>query len=449
MEDCRKLAREAASTRTLAIGWMLGTFAAFLLLGDTSDLPAPLLLFLYVSLASGAWAAGYRWGIRSFPWHTAANNYTRHGKDWFANLGLARKWIVASGIYFVAYGFLMLQSYGATPQSFWKAIAEPGESYAAKFEIVEDLSQQSGQTLLQVLILLSVFQLALAPLTTYFWSSLGTTLRVLALVGASVYVAFFLYIGTMQGIGYLLAGVLSGILARDSTTNETTTPKRGQRKRRWMFAVLTISAFSLYMINAQSARLETFEVRDKFQPNPLVESFAGRDFARGAAVLVHYPTHGYRGLAYNLETPFAWTMGRGSSRALDSYWAQYLGESVLRDTYPLRTQERTGWLGLQSWATVYPWLASDMSFPGTLFLMIFLGRWTARMWVRSSKFHDPLALMLFSQLILFVIFIPANNQVLISRPAFIGVASCVFLYLAREIAWNSELTRAHAFAKRH
>lgn len=424
-----------ASTRTFAVAWMLGTFLAFLIFGDTSDLAAPVLLTVFVSFATGAWLLGYQWGLRSFPWADVTKMYTQNLGRTDAHIRSAKRWIAASGAYFFAYGLLMLEAYGATLNTFWLTVTKPGDAYAAKFELVEELSVRSGQTLLQVLILLSVFQLALAPLVTYFWRDIGWLLRILATAGASVYVAFFLYIGTMQGLGYLLAGVLAGVLARRLRTQAQST--RGTRPlRAWLIVAFAVGAFALYMINAQSARLDTFEVRDRFQPNPLIEAVAGREFARGAAVLAHYPTHGYRGLAYNLETPFEWTMGRGSSRAIDSYWEQYLGTTVLRETYPLRTQERTGWPGLQSWTTVYPWLASDLSFPGVVAAMIFMGRWTARMWIRSAHFHDPLALMLFSQLVLFVIFIPANNQVLISRPALLGVTSCLLLYFLREFIWR-------------
>jgi hypothetical protein len=440
-EHTREIAYGQYATAKFAATWMIGTFLTFLTFGDTGDLAAPLLLVLFVSLATAAWIFGYQWGLRTFPWEDVTRTYRGNGRDLAVQTCSARRWIAGSSVYFLVYGLLMLEAYGATFDGFWIAATNPGDAYAAKFELVEQLSVRSGQTLLQVLILLSIFQLALAPLVTYFWSEIGWTLRIFAIVGATMYAAFFFYIGTMQGLGFMLAGFLAGLLGRNRRSGSSGgTARRSGRLQKWLLVGVATGGFALYMINAQSARLETFEVRDRFQANPVVESIAGRDFARGAAVLVHYPTHGYRGLAYNLETPFAWTMGRGSSRAVDSYWEQYIGTTVLADTYPLRTQERTGWQGLQSWATVYPWLASDLTFPGVVVVMAFIGRWTARMWIRSASFHDPLALMLFSQLVLFVIFIPANNQVLISRPALLGVSTCVFLYFAREFVWRRRVT---------
>ncbi len=424
---------------------MLGTFIAWWLLGDTSGLDNKFVLVAFVLVATAAWALGYRWGVVTFPLEAMRRRYGDADENEATQTRSARAWVWASGVYFVLYSYSLLVAYGARPDTFWQVIQHPGDAYQAKFDAAEGLSTQTGNTLLQLLIVFSLWQLPLGPLVGYFWDRLTFMARVVAVFGIVSYVAFFLYIGTMQGLGFLLVGLLAGLLARRHRAGDDPRRARRSRRRTRAMASLGIVAFSWYFINAQADRLDVFEVRE-YQPNPTIEAIAGRDFARGLAVVAHYPTHGYRGLAFNLDTafaePFVWTGFRGFSRAVDSYGEQYLGASVLDQTYPAITERRTGWSATVHWATVYPWLASDFTWPGTLLLMVFIGRWTARMWLRSTLFHDPVALMLFSQLALFIVFISINNQVLISRPALIAVVSCLILYRWRESTAGRQPARA-------
>ncbi len=267
--------------------------------------------------------------------------------------------------------------------NFVQNILSPGAAYAAKFEVTDAIAHQSSGVVLQFLTLAAILQLPLGPLAAYYWPVLSRPMRLLSLVGGAAYASFFLFIGTLQGLGFLLVGVLAGFMARrvSSAIGIVTATEVRRRQRVTRLAVIALALFAVYMINAQSQRLTQFNVNDRFQPDSILESLTNRNFARGVAVVIHYPTHGYQGLGYDLETPFRWTEMRGSSVALDTYWEQYFGTSVKDDTYPARTEARTGYPADVVWSTVYPWLASDLSWAGTLVLMVFLGRWTARMWL--------------------------------------------------------------------
>lgn len=430
------------ATRPLRLGvyWMMGTFGGYLAIGDKGSV-ALVLLTTFVGLATLAWAVGYRWGVRSFPFDDPRVRSAGPGRNDRRNVRYARRWVWASGIYFILYGYSLLVAYGATPASYLEVIRNPGRAYAAKFELVEGLSTQTGNTLLQALILLSLLQLPLGPMMGFFWTELSLRARAAAIMGFLTYVGYFLYIGTLQGLGFLLIGVIAGVLARQTWQARAVTKRKLSRARRRARLVISVglAVFTIYMANALSERLEVFDVHNKYLANPVVASVVGEDFARGLAVVAHYPTHGYRGLALDLERPFVWTEGRGSSRAIDSYWEQYFGNSVFENTYPARNETVTGYSATIHWSTVYPWLASDLTFPGVIALMLLLGRWTASMWLRTVLFRDPIALMLFSQLALFIAFISVNNQVLISRPSLLAVVSCVMLYCGREFKRKMEI----------
>lgn len=108
--------------------------------------------------------------------------------------------------------------------------------------------------------------------------------------------------------------------------------------------ILLISIFVGYMAFNQSQRVTHAGIEGRFESNALIASLTSDEFAREVAVVGFYPTHGYIGLSYNLQTPFVWSQGRGNSRALDSHWTQYVGgKSAYDSTYPARTAVRTGW----------------------------------------------------------------------------------------------------------
>ena len=122
--------------------------------------------------------------------------------------------------------------------------------------------------------------------------------------------------------------------------------------------------------------------------------------------------------------------------AVESYRYQYLGgEDYRLLTYPHRTEAATGWPAGMYWATIFPWLASDLSFFGVPFLMFALGFVFARVWM-GCLFTDsvlpPAALGLFA---VFIAFIPANNQVLMQRQTLWAVLSLIGLWLIG-VAWK-------------
>ena len=67
------------------------------------------------------------------------------------------------------------------------------------------------------------------------------------------------------------------------------------------------------------------------------------------------------------------------------------------------------------WSTALPWFASDVSFVGVPFLLALLGFLYARLWLASLYGNNPLTLGGLGLIIMFIAFMPANNQVLFSR----------------------------------
>jgi hypothetical protein len=189
------------------------------------------------------------------------------------------------------------------------------------------------------------------------------------------------------------------------------------------------------MANNQGDRLQGLSIEGQFVPDPFVTSLFGEKFSRGLAATSYYPTNGYIGLSKNLGVPFEWAGGLGGAPALASYKTQYFGGTDPMDhSYPARTEAATGWPAGLLWATVYPWLASDLTFPGAALFMSVAGWFMARVWLGARVEGDPLSLILFCQMALFIAYVPANNQLMTSRYTAVGLFTLLGFYMVRTLA---------------
>ena len=420
-------ARNMSSPRTLklplyaALAYLAGTYLLFLTVGQVNLVRDILGLTIFVALTLVFFAGGYLLRIRSCGPQLES---TKEAQPPFG-------WIRISAIYYAVYGLTLLYIYGATgPAQVFTAIMNPGTAYLAKFEV---FAQQSAtgvrNPIVQILTLVAVLYTPLIPFSLLFWSRLSVRLRIFSLLAAGTYGSFFLFVGTLKGLGDLLVFFFASYLIRTVWSGRS----KGRAERRRLIAVGTAIAlaFVTYMAYNQSQRIQEVGIEGRFQPNSLVASIVGKDLASGLAVVAFYPTHGYVGLAYNLDTGFRWSSGLGASRALDSYWVQYVGGRGASETaYPYRTEVRTGWPAGMYWATIYPWLASDLSFPGTILFMGVLGWFYARFWYEAAFQKSLLSVLLFCQLTLLLFYVPANNQIGLARTSLIAfvclsVAYCV------------------------
>jgi hypothetical protein len=203
---------------------------------------------------------------------------------------------------------------------------------------------------------------------------------------------------------------------------------------------VVIAVFLGYMAFAQADRLKAGG-QTQFPGNSVVASVLGPDLARGLQVTLFYPTHGYLGLAYNLQSPFEWTGGLGSSPAFGSYWEQYVGgESEVQNRYTARTERISGWPDGMYWSTIYPWLASDLTYPGALLFIGIMGWFLAKFWQESVVRRSTLSMALFCQLALAIAFIPANNQIGQGRMSLIAFCTTAGLSLLQRIRTATERT---------
>ncbi|MCW3839604.1 hypothetical protein ONA70_05790 [Micromonospora yasonensis] len=405
----------------LAVAYLAGTYLVFLLFGQSAQVPDLAVLTMFVSGGIGALALGYglnvRYGARLRP--RPASRVA----------GQPRVLIAVCATYYLAFSLFLLSVRGfPTPGSLLTAFTSPGDSY---FDRIRDTTD-SMPPLVHLFTLTSVCYTMLIPLAVLWWRSMGHLLRLYVVAGLMAYATFFLSVGTLKGLGDMLIFWAASYLAVRSRHG---VGRRSSRKRRSgiLLALVVGLLFTGYMSFNQSDRLQHAGAADIFPPNPVVARVVGDQLASGVSATVFYPTHGYLGLAYNLETPFRWTYGLGGSKAMSELYQRVTGDDgPARDRYTARTEALTGWPDGIYWSTIYPWLASDLTYPGSLIFMVVVGWFLAKFW-REARQGRTLSLMLLAQLALFVTFIPANNQIGQQSFALIGFASLALLSVLNRI----------------
>lgn len=408
--------------------WLGVTYVAFLLVGQVAEVPDLFKLTAFVAATIVCFFVGYWLRAKRYRNATAtATAPTITGQE----IREARTIVTIGGLYFFAYGVSMLIEYGAEGLGgLVTALTNPGSAYSSKFDVyAEQLATGRTNSVVQVLTLLAALSTPLIPFLLLYRKHLTIGNWFIAGIGLSAYVVYFLYIGTLKGLGDLVMFTLTALLVLSKAGWAPRTELASRPKKIVFPALVMLSLFVGYMAFAQASRITEFGLETRSAPNPIVSAVVGEDLARGVNAVSFYPTHGYLGLAQNLDTPFEWTKGLGASRALDSYWDQYVGDTDAGlMTYPARTESRTGWPAGLLWATIYPWLASDLTWAGAAAFMGVVGWWLARFWYEAAFCRSRLAMLLLCQLALLIAYVPANNQIGIGRPSLIAFTSLAVLY---------------------
>lgn len=406
--------------------YLSATFMIFFLTKAADGLPSSWPTVIVVGGGAGMLALGYRFRAR------------RGRMPPPATPGSPPSGLIAiSALWAIAYGTAYLAVFGASGWAdLLSTIADPGQAYAAKFEVFE--AQSAVSLPIQVVTLTAGLMTLLIPLLITWWRDLSLGLRVFGVMGVLAFLTPFAYIGTNQGFGYAAVLTLVGVSTGRAVggANRKALSRKGR-----LWVAISLSAGLAFFLAGSIGRTDAFGLQREY--NPRVAAVVGERIAAALESAVFYPTHGYRGLAETLTQPFVFSGGYGSSRALTRYAVQYFGlPDAFPLTYPVRTEYATGYPSGLVWHTIYPWLASDLTFPGAVLVMGLVGWALAAWWLRSVRQLDPLSIGLMGYAAIFVAFIPANNQIGLSQVNLIGFMTLLTLFAIRGFGEN----RARAYA---
>jgi len=163
--------------------------------------------------------------------------------------------------------------------------------------------------------------------------------------------------------------------------------------------------------------------------NILVRSLQPGSVRTGIVGLSFYVSHGYYALYLSLQKPFVPMFGVGNSIFLTQQAVRITGnQEIGKLSYPKRIEE-DGWDALGLWSSIYPWIASDVSFPGTILVVLLIGRLLALAWSDARSGQNPFAYGMLAQFVIMLLYFPANNQTLQFGEGFTAFWAILVLWL--------------------
>jgi hypothetical protein len=206
-------------------------------------------------------------------------------------------------------------------------------------------------------------------------------------------------------------------------------------------AVASSAAFTLFAFR----KYERLGTTDEFcfaenlicadHSGPLLSALPGF-VSFGISMLTFYLTNGYYGLSIALEQPFDFAYGIGHSSALISLSERISDLSVLDLTY-VGKASAAGWDHRYYWSTIFPWIASDVGFFGSIIVIGLIGRLFCRAWVDSVLSKNDCAAVVFVLLCLLFFYLPANNQVTQTFDLYFAFAAAVLAWKVPRRIWKS------------
>lgn len=371
------------------------------------DVRNPITLYTYLFLVQVALLVGYLSKAVNPPIPIYSGHSSR--KKWL-HISVALSLIAIAPFYYIQLGRLEVSLGGMIAQIVAGA-TDPGQAYR---DTLDSSGSVSHFYLLWAYVLISPILWLCVPLAVSSWETLSFKMKsaIVFIVGANV--ATWIAMGTVQGIADNAVIIALSIMVSG---------KKVRLKRKSLVRFVAITAFLatvvFYFSYAQNSRshgqmitatdpqagitLDTNNFILLALP-PSAQSAVGRGCS--------YLTQGYYGLSLALSVPFQWTYGVGHSLFWSAFLQHFTGVDVTNLTYPARIDEQFGWSMQVRWDSVYPWLASDLTFPGTLVLMLFIGRLLASTWIDAQVGENPYAPSLFILVMLIILYFPANDKML-------------------------------------
>lgn len=349
------------------------------------------------------------------------------------------KWVFLLSVYVICIIYVTLSSSGwlNSVDDVILKILSPGESYFSKFEVADEMAS-TVSTAGQIYTILMVLVAILIPIGVYCWPKLNFVSRFVFVVAVCFRLLPGLVTGTMVDVALVFVELGVAFLFLIATGRV----RKEIVKRLKVSIVLFAAMFVFFGSYAQISRVEYMGFAPwisggsvNYDPDNFLSYIIGGKAAYGFHALLFYANHGYEGLAQCLVIDdFKWTYGIGHSRALMEYAEQYLGWSwIWNDHVMWRNQLITGRDPLMYWSTALPWFAADVTFYGVPFVLLAFGILFGRTWREAICDNNPLALALFTRLVIFVLFLPANNQVFQSRAMWWSTVELLALYFASKL----------------
>jgi len=310
-----------------------------------------------------------------------------------------------------------------------QALVDPGSAYATTMAL-----RDSGTPIIEyVRMSLGPFTVLLLPVIVFYWPYVKPLYCVIGAVVILGTVAMFVAMGTNKAIVDTVL-VLPWLLFSAHCARLVHFNLKGIFSVGIASMLLLIGCFSFFA-STMSTRAGSPASHGYFpnvgmyaDPTNVMLTNESSLLKAGALGLDSYITQGYYALYLCLKEPFVPMFGVGNSLFLTHQAARVTHDpGIMRLPYPARI-EKYGWDELALWSSIYPWIASDVSFPGTIVVVFLIGRIFALSWLDTLDGTNPFAVTLFTEFVVMLFYFPANNQLLQSGEGLTGFLGILCLW---------------------
>lgn len=287
--------------------------------------------------------------------------------------------------------------------------------YAAK---VQKIDQYSGSKIINVLYFFIAFsKFIIIPAMIFYWDRLTNFEKISSFLVSIITIFSGLATGTNKPIFDFI--IIFGFSLLFFYIHDFYKNKKIKIKKRGFFLVLSVLGFlaSIYFfymnISSREANILYIEGTSKLGDIEIQGPY--RAIQKGSLLdftyvwLSNYIVQGYYGLSLALDQPFSWTYGFGGSQFLARQFEWVTGVDILSHTYQHKITQY--WGENTQWHSVYSHLANDLTFfgVGVWFFIFFF--FLSQVWTSFVDAGNLYAFYLMPLFMMFIIFIPANNQV--------------------------------------
>ena len=272
--------------------------------------------------------------------------------------------------------------------------------------------------------------IGLFPLTVVYWKKISPLMRYLCFGAIFLNVALYIGTGTNKGLAdfvitlpwLIFLGVSVGYLYVRL------------RPRILILFGLLIVAFLAFFSAGQIQRAGDVGIAGAFDSGDGIIS-ADRDHLVSTILpeilviifesISRYVTQGYYALSLTFDLDSPTTFGFGNSMFLARNADSVTGTNYFTtQSLPSLLEQSSGWSMTGLWHSIYPWLASDFGYIGTLVVLGILSYVMGLSWGLSLVVPRPISIIIFYLLLIMFYYIPANNQILQSGETAVAFFLC-------------------------
>ncbi len=304
------------------------------------------------------------------------------------------------------------------------SITNPTSLYHANVSTNNSALMFGGTLLANINALASPITFAVIPVGLVVYRELSKSKRILFWISAITNVVLSISTGRSEGILRIAVFLMTWFLLRKNRTEKA----RGKGSQRVIIirvlgvVIVLIAFLFLYSLLMENRTLGSYGLpigNNYIDYNNFLFKILPTSVVNLMVYLNIYLTQGYFGMSISISKIWQPTFFCGFSSWFRNEVEGVLNVDIKSRTFMAQATDY-GWKYGTNWHTAYTWFACDVWWLGVLFIMFFMGRLLAAVYKDAYYNQSPLAIGLMSMMILFAIYLPANNYLFSDSDTFIS-----------------------------